>query len=149
MLTATQGEAIMHHNFHEYRPVKPNLPGRANGVLVSIETSKATGYAIENLQDRGFLFVSPMQGVYEGQIVGEHNRDKDLTVNVTRLKALTNMRSAGADKTVPLRPPMQFSMEMALEYIEEDELVEITPLSIRMRKLFLKEADRKKYDRHK
>ena len=149
MLTATQGEAIMHHNFHEYRPVKPNLPGRANGVLVSIETSKATGYAIENLQDRGFLFVAPMQAVYEGQIVGEHNRDKDLTVNVTRLKALTNMRSAGADKTVPLRPPMQFSMEMALEYIEEDELVEITPQSIRMRKLFLKEADRKKYDRHK
>ena len=118
-------------------------------MLVSIETSKATGYAIENLQDRGFLFVAPMQAVYEGQIVGEHNRDKDLTVNVTRLKALTNMRSAGADKTVPLRPPMQFSMEMALEYIEEDELVEITPQSIRMRKLFLKEADRKKYDRHK
>jgi GTP-binding protein len=147
MLTATQGMAIMHHNFHEFRPIKPSLEGRANGVLISIETAKATGYAIENLQDRGFLFVEPMESVYEGQIVGEHNRDKDLTVNVTRLKALTNMRSAGADKTVPLRPPLEFSMEAALEYIEEDELVEITPENIRMRKLWLKENDRKKHSR--
>jgi len=147
MMTATQGTAILHHNFLEYRQVKGQLEGRANGVLISIETSKATGYAIEALQDRGFLFVSPMQAVYEGQVVGEHNRDKDLTVNVTRLKALTNMRSAGADKNVPLRPPMQFSMEMALEYIEEDELVEITPQSIRMRKIYLKENERKKHSR--
>ncbi len=149
MLTATQGTAIMHHNFHEYRPVKGTMAGRANGVLISIETSKATGYAIEALQDRGMLFVSPMQAVYEGQIVGENNRDNDLTVNVTRAKALTNMRSAGAEKNVPLRPPMQFSMEMALEYIEDDELVEITPDSIRMRKLFLKEPERKRSSRGK
>ncbi|MGL6073379.1 MAG: translational GTPase TypA [Fimbriiglobus sp.] len=149
MLTGTQGTAIMHHNFAEYRPLKAALPGRANGVLISIETSKATAYAIEGLQDRGELFVGPMEAVYEGQVVGEHNRDKDLTVNVTRLKALTNMRSAGADKTVPLRPPTEFSMESALEYIEDDELVEITPKSIRMRKIHLKEADRKRYDRSK
>ena len=149
MLTATQGTAIMHHNFHEYRPVKGTMAGRANGVLISSETSKATAYAIEMLQDRGLLFVSPMQAVYEGQVVGENNRDNDLTVNVTRAKALTNMRSAGADKNVPLRPPMQFSMEMALEYIEDDELVEITPQSIRMRKLFLKEPERKRSSRGK
>ncbi len=147
MLTATQGTAIMHHNFHEYRPVKGSLDGRANGVLISIETSKATAYSIEGLQDRGSFFVAPMQAVYEGQIVGENNRDKDLTVNVTKPKALTNMRSAGADKTTPLKPPTQFSMEMALEYIEEDELVEITPESIRMRKLYLKESERRKHGR--
>ncbi len=147
MLTATQGTAIMHHNFLEYRPMKGELEGRANGVLISIETNKATAYSIENLQDRGSFFVAPMQMVYEGQIVGENNRDKDLTVNVTKPKALTNMRSAGADKTVPLRPPTQFSMEMALEYIEDDELVEITPQSIRMRKLYLKENERKKHGR--
>ena len=147
MLTATQGTAIMHHNFHEYRPVKATIPGRAAGVLISSETSKATGYAIEGLQDRGSLFVAPMEAVYEGQVVGEHCRDNDLTVNVTREKKLTNMRSAGADKTVPLKPPTKFSMEMALEYIEDDELVEITPESIRMRKMFLKESDRKKFER--
>ena len=147
MLTATQGNAIMHHNFLEYRPVKGNLEGRANGVMISIDTNKATGYSIEGLQDRGLLFVSPMEAVYEGQVVGQHNRDKDLTVNVTRPKALTNMRSAGADKTVPLKPPVRFSMEMALEYIEDDELVEITPEAIRMRKMFLREGDRKKHGR--
>ncbi len=147
MLTATQGTAIMHHNFLEYRPLKGALPGRANGVLISIETAKATGYAIEGLQDRGMLFVNPMQAVYEGQVVGEHNRDKDLTVNVTRPKALTNMRSSGADNKVSLKPPVQFSLEMALEYIEEDELVEITPQSFRMRKLWLKENERKKHGR--
>jgi GTP-binding protein len=147
MLTATQGTAIMHHNFLEYRPVKGALDGRANGVLISLETSKATAYAIEGLQERGSLFVAPMEPVYEGQIVGESNRDKDLTVNVTRLKPLTNMRAAGSDKTVPLKPPVKFSLEMALEYIEDDELVEITPAAVRMRKLYLKENDRKKFER--
>ncbi|MFO0851487.1 MAG: translational GTPase TypA [Gemmataceae bacterium] len=147
MLTATQGTAIMHHNFLEYRPVKGALDGRANGVLISLETSKATAYAIEGLQERGSLFVAPMEPVYEGQVVGESNRDKDLTVNVTRLKALTNMRAAGSDKTVPLKPPVKFSLEMALEYIEDDELVEITPAAVRMRKLYLKENERKKFER--
>ncbi|OWK43719.1 translational GTPase TypA [Fimbriiglobus ruber] len=149
MLTATQGTAIMHHNFHEYRPIKAGIPGRAAGVLISSETAKATAYAIESLQERGSLFVAPMEPVYAGQLVGEHCRDNDLTVNVTREKALTNMRSAGADKVSPLKPPVDFSMEMALEYIEDDELVEITPDAIRMRKIYLREADRKKFDRHR
>ena len=147
MLTATQGTAIMHHNFLDYRPAKAQEMGRAAGVLVSIETSKTTGYAIEALQDRGAFFVAPGENVYEGQIVGEHCRDNDLTVNVTRLKPLTNMRAAGSDKTVPLKPPLKYSLEMALEYIDDDELVEITPTSLRMRKLFLKESDRKRSGR--
>jgi GTP-binding protein len=149
MLTATQGTAIMHHNFLEYRPVKGTFPGRANGVLISTETAKATAYAIEGLQERGLLFVRPMEPVYEGQVVGENARDKDMTVNVTRLKALTNMRSAGADKNVPLKPPVELALEAALEYIEDDELVEITPKAHRMRKVFLKESERKKADRSK
>ncbi|HEX4613330.1 MAG TPA: translational GTPase TypA, partial [Urbifossiella sp.] len=147
MMSGTQGMAIMHHNFLEYRPVKGTFPGRPNGVLISLETSKATGYAIEGLQERGTLFVRPMEPVYEGQIVGENSRDKDMTVNVTRLKALTNMRSAGADKTVPLKPPLEFALEASLEYIEDDELVEVTPTAHRMRKIYLKEGDRKKHER--
>ena len=149
MMTATQGNAIMHHNFHDYRIARPGMPGRSAGVLISIETSKTTGYAIEALQDRGVLFVDPQEPVYEGQVVGEHCRDNDLTVNVTRLKALTNMRASGSDKTVSLKPPMRFSMEMALEYIDDDELVEITPKFLRMRKLFLKENERKRSGRGK
>jgi GTP-binding protein len=147
MLTATQGTAIMHHNFHEYRPLKAAIPGRSAGVFISKETSKATAYAMEDLQERGTLFVGAMEAVYEGQVVGEHCRDNDLTVNVTREKKLTNMRASGSDKSAQLKPPANFSLEMALEYIEDDELVEITPESIRMRKIHLKEADRKKYDR--
>ena len=149
MLTATQGLAIMHHNFLEYRPVKGAFPGRPNGVMISLETAKATAYAIEGLQERGLLFVRPMEEVYEGQVVGENARDKDMTVNVTRLKALTNMRSAGADKNVPLKPPVELALEAALEYIEDDELVEVTPTAHRMRKVYLKESDRKKFDRQK
>ncbi len=147
MLTGTQGTAIMHHNFHEYRPLKSGMPGRSAGVLISLETAKATGYAIEGLQDRGMLFVSPQEPVYEGQVVGEHCRDNDLTVNVTREKKLTNMRASGSDKTVSLKPPQEFSLEMALEYIDDDELVEITPNFQRMRKIYLKENERKRSDR--
>ncbi len=144
MMTATQGTAILHHNFHEYRPLKSNIPGRALGVLISIETEKATAYAIDGLQDRGTLFVSPQEAVYGGQIVGEHCRENDLTVNVTRKKPLTNMRASGSDKAASTKPPRDFSMEMALEYIEDDELVEITPKQIRMRKVFLSEGERKR-----
>ena len=115
--------------------------------MVSTETGKATAYALEGLQDRGILFVAPMEPVYEGQVVGEHNRDNDLPVNVTREKKLTNMRAAGSDKTVPLKPPLKFSLEMALEYIDDDELVEITPSAVRMRKILLRESDRKKFER--
>ena len=147
MLSATQGLAIMHHNYADYRPAKSAIDGRSAGVLISTETSKATGYAIEAIQERGDLFVGPMEPVYEGQIVGEHCRDNDLTVNVTREKKLTNMRASGAEKNTPLKPPREFSLEMALEYIEEDELVEITPKQIRMRKLYLRENERKKMSR--
>ncbi|HJZ53408.1 MAG TPA: translational GTPase TypA [Gemmataceae bacterium] len=149
MLTATQGTAIMHHNFLEYRPLKASMPGRANGVMVSTETGKATGYAIEGLQERGILFVGPMEPVYEGQVVAEHCRDNDLPVNITREKKLTNIRSATSEVKTVIKQPRDFSLEMALEYIEDDELVEVTPKSIRMRKTYLKESDRKKFERQK
>ncbi|MGL4549988.1 MAG: translational GTPase TypA, partial [Gemmataceae bacterium] len=147
MMTATSGMAILHHNFYEYRPVKPALGGRPAGVMVSTETAKATAFAIENLQERGALFVSPQDLVYEGQVVAEHCRDNDLPVNVTREKKLTNMRASGSEKTVPIKPARVFSLEAALEYIEDDELVEITPKSIRIRKVWLKENDRKRHER--
>jgi GTP-binding protein len=147
MLTATNGMAMMHHNFHEYQPVKPNLPGRQNGVMVSTETAKATANAIENLQERGILFVGHMEPVYEGQIVAEHCRDNDLPVNVCREKKLTNMRSSTAEIKTVIKPPRKFELEAALEYIEDDELVEITPESIRLRKVLLKESDRKRAER--
>jgi GTP-binding protein len=137
----------MHHNFHEYRPLKSSMPGRALGVMVATETGKATAYSIEGLQDRGSLFVSPMEPVYEGQVVGEHCRDNDLPVNIAREKKLTNIRSATSEIKTVLKQPRDFSLEMALEYIEDDELVEITPKAIRMRKTYLKEADRKKFAR--
>ncbi len=145
VLTATQGTAIMHHNFHEYRPVKSTIPGRATGVYISKETGKVTAYSTEDLS--GALFVAPPDAVYEGQIVGEQPRDNDMVVNVTRMKPLTNMRASGSDKAAVLKPPRDFSMESALEYIEDDELVEITPKSIRMRKMYLKEGDRKRSGR--
>ncbi len=149
MMTATSGQAIMHHNFYEYQPLRPAIGGRVNGVMVSTETGKATAHAIENLQERGAMFVAPMEPVYEGQVVAEHCRDNDLPVNVCREKKLTNMRAAGAEKTVPIKPPRQFSLETALEYIEDDELVEVTPEAIRLRKIYLKENDRKKVARQR
>jgi GTP-binding protein len=148
LMTATSGLAIMHHNFYEYQPIRAAIGGRANGVMVSTETGKATAHAIENLQERGILFVAPMETVYEGQVVAEHCRDNDLPVNICREKKLTNMRASGSEKTVPLKPPRQFSLETALEYIAEDELVEITPKAIRLRKMLLKETDRKRFERH-
>ena len=147
MMTATSGQAIMHHNFYEYQLLRAAIGGRANGVMVSTETGKATGHAIENLQERGILFVAPMEPVYEGQVVAEYCRDNDLPVNICREKKLTNVRAAGAEKTVPLKPPRQFSLETALEYIAEDELVEVTPKAIRLRNTYLKENDRKRFAR--
>ena len=147
LLNATQGEAIMHHNFYEYQPIRGTIPSRLNGVLLSTETGRTTPFALDGLQDRGTLFVTAPENVYEGQIVGEHCRDNDLMVNVCREKKLTNMRAASADKSIILKPPRQMTLELALEYIEEDELVEVTPTAIRLRKLFLKENDRKKQAR--
>ena len=120
---------------------------RVNGVLVSTETGRATAHALENLQERGILFVGPGEQVYEGQVCGEHCRDNDLPVNVCREKKLTNVRASGAEKNILLKPPRQMTLELALEYIEDDELVEVTPRSIRMRKTYLKESDRKKIAR--
>ncbi len=147
LLNATNGLAIMHHNFYDYQPVRGDIPARINGVMVSTEMGQATTYAIENLQERGILFVAPQEQVYEGMIVGEHCRDNDLPVNICREKKLTNIRSATSEKTIPLKAPRRLTLELALEYIEEDELVEITPKSIRLRKMHLKEADRRKLAR--
>jgi GTP-binding protein len=147
MMTATSGLAIMHHNFYDYQPVRGGIPGRLNGVMVSTETGRSTAYALDNLQDRGLLFIGAGEQVYEGQVVGEHCRENDLPVNVCREKKLTNMRASGSDKAIILKPPRQMTLEQALEYIEEDEYVEVTPTSLRLRKTYLKENDRKRFAR--
>jgi GTP-binding protein len=144
LLTATNGTAIMHHNFYEYEFLRGAIPGRQNGVLIANETGQVTAYALEGLADRGVMLVSPGDQVYAGQVVGEHCRENDLDVNVCRAKKLTNMRAAGADKTVVLKPPRELTLELALEFIEDDELVEITPDAIRLRKRLLTENDRKR-----
>ncbi len=147
LLTATQGEAIMHHSFLRFSPVTGQIPHRLQGVLISLETGAVTTYALEMLADRGVMFVTPQEKVYIGQIIGEHNRDNDLTVNITRFKHLTNMRVSNKEATVTLKAPRKMSLEQALEYIEDDELVELTPKSIRIRKKILDESMRKRADR--
>ncbi len=147
ILTATQGEAIMHHRFDRFEPVTGDRLGRQAGVLIAIETGQVTAYAVENLADRGVLFVKPGDPVYVGQIVGEHSRDNDLTVNITREKQLTNVRNANKEATVSLKAPRQITLESALEYVEEDELVEITPGAVRLRKRLLDEGARRRADR--
>jgi GTP-binding protein len=147
ILTASQGGAIMHHSFLRFDPVSGEVPHRLQGVLVSLETNQVTTHACENLADRGVLFVVPGDKVYTGQIVGEHNRDNDLTVNITRLKHLTNIRAASKEATVVLKAPRKLSLEQAMEYIEDDELVEVTPKAIRLRKKILDESMRKRAER--
>ncbi len=144
MLTATQGEAIMTHRFKEFQPYKGEVPGRINGSLISMETGTAIPYSIFNLQERGSFFVEPGEEVYEGQVVGENSRPGDLVVNLTKTKKLTNIRASGSDEKIRLTPPIKFSLEEALEYIQEDEYVEVTPKSIRLRKILLKEHERKR-----
>ncbi len=144
LLTATAGEAIMTHRFIEFQPHKGDLPKRQNGSLLAMETGKAIPYSIYNLQDRGHFFVEANEEIYEGQLVGENTRPGDLTVNLTKTKKLSNMRSSGADEKVKLIPPKKFTLEEALEYIMDDEYVEVTPKSIRLRKIYLKDFDRKK-----
>ncbi|MCE3238517.1 MAG: typA [Gammaproteobacteria bacterium] len=144
-LTMTSGTGIMHHVFSHYGPaVKGEIPHRQNGVLISNQAGVALAYALWNLQDRGRMLISPQTEVYEGMIVGIHTRDNDLVVNVTKAKQLTNIRAAGSDENILLIPPILMSLEQALEFIEDDELVEITPKSIRVRKKFLKEHERKR-----
>lgn len=144
MLTATAGEAVVAHRFTAFEPYKGEIEKRNNGSLVALETGTAFAYALDKLQDRGKFFIAPQEEIYEGQVIGEHIRSEDLVVNVTKSKKLTNMRASGADDKVRLAPPIRFSLEEALEYIREDELVEITPASIRLRKTFLKEHERKR-----
>ena len=149
LLNATQGTAIMHHRFKGYLPAEGEVPSRSNGVLVSTVSGKAVAFALDSLQQRSDLFVSPGDPIYEGMIVGENARDNDLNVNPSKEKKLTNMRASGSDDNVLLKPPRLMSLEAALEYIEEDELVEITPAAIRLRKILLKEADRRRDARSK
>ncbi|MCB0599909.1 MAG: translational GTPase TypA, partial [Saprospiraceae bacterium] len=147
LMNATAGEAILAHRFIKYEPMKGAIPGRVMGSLISMEAGKAIAYSINNLQDRGKFFVSPMDPVYEGQVIGENNRPMDLVINVTKTKKLTNIRAANADDKVSIAPAIKFTLEEALEYIQSDEYVEVTPKSIRLRKIYLNENDRKRYSR--
>ncbi|MCA9138905.1 MAG: translational GTPase TypA, partial [Planctomycetales bacterium] len=147
LLNATRGTAVIHHRFESYRPVEPEVPRRANGVLISMVAGRTMPFALFALQDRSDLFVPAGIEVYEGMIVGENARDNDMNVNPCREKKLTNMRASGSDENVILKPPRDMSLEAALEYIEDDELVEVTPESIRLRKILLKESDRRRNNR--
>ena len=145
LLTATAGEAIMSHRFLEYQPFKGEIPGRLSGSLISMENGKAIPYSIDKLQDRGKFFVDPNEDIYEGQVIGENSRGDDMTVNVTKTKKLSNVRSSGADDKARIIPAIKFSLEEALEYIQKDEYVEVTPKSLRLRKIYLSETDRKRF----
>jgi GTP-binding protein len=145
LLTATAGEAIMSHRFLEYQPMKGDIPQRQNGSLVSMELGKSIPYSIDKLQDRGKFFVDPGEDIYEGQVIGENSRGDDMTINITKTKKLSNVRSSGADDKARIIPAIKFSLEEALEYIQKDEYVEVTPKHIRLRKIYLTENDRKRY----
>ena len=147
LLNATKGTAVIHHRFESYRALEADLPGRANGVLVSMVVGKAVGFALDGLQERAEMFVAPGDEVYEGMVVGENSRSGDMDVNPTREKKLTNIRAAGSDRNILLKPPRILSLEAALEYISDDELVEITPNSLRLRKTLLSQNARKRATR--
>ena len=147
VLTASQGEAIMAHRFKEYQPYKGEIDRRTNGSMIAMESGTAFAYAIDKLQDRGKFFIYPQDEVYAGQVVGEHVHENDLVINVTKSKKLTNMRASGSDDKARIIPPVIFSLEEALEYIKEDEYVEVTPKSMRMRKIILDENERKRANR--
>jgi GTP-binding protein len=144
LLTATSGEAVVTHRFIEYQPYKGEIPGRQNGSLISMENGNAIAYSLNALQDRGKFFVEINEPVYEGQVIGENNRPGDLTVNVTKTKKLSNVRAAGSDDKMRIAPPIKFTLEEALEYIQADEYVEVTPQNIRLRKILLNAEDRKR-----
>jgi GTP-binding protein len=144
LMNATAGEAIMSHRFVAFQPYKGAIPGRINGSLIALENGSAIPFSLNNLQERGRFFIEPNSEVYEGQVIGEHTRPNDLVVNVVKTKKMSNMRSSGADEKVKIPPPVQFTLEEALEYIQGDEYVEVTPSSMRLRKIFLKESERKR-----
>ncbi|OKL39356.1 translational GTPase TypA [Pontibacter flavimaris] len=147
VLTATAGEAIMNHRFQSYEPFKGPIPGRNNGSIISMETGPGTAYSIDKLQDRGVFFVDPGVDVYMGQVIGEHNRQNDITVNIQKGKKLTNMRASGSDDNAKIAPAKNFSLEEAMEYIQKDEYLEVTPKSLRMRKIYLDENERNRMAR--
>jgi GTP-binding protein len=147
MLTATAGEAVMAHRFSEYKPWKGPIPGRSNGVLLSKNTATTTGYSMDKLQDRGSFFIDAGEEVYSGQIIGEHIKPGDLIVNATEPKKLTNMRASGTDDANRIAPKIQMSLEECMEYIQQDECIEITPQSIRLRKIMLDENDRARFQK--
>jgi GTP-binding protein len=146
-MTLTRGTGLMSHIFDGFAPIKGEIPDRHNGVLVSNEDGEAVAYALFNLQERGRMFVNPGEKLYEGMIIGIHSRDNDLVVNPIKTKKLTNIRAAGKDDAILLTPPIELTLEYAVEFIADDELVEVTPVSIRIRKRYLKEQDRKKASR--
>jgi GTP-binding protein len=146
ILNVTSGEGIMHHRFYQYEFFKGSITQRQNGVLISMHEGQSTAYAIDSLQDRGKFFIDPGDVVYRGQIVGEYNKENDIEVHVQRGKKLTNMRASGADKAAKIAPAIKFTLEESLEYIKDDELVEVTPKSIRMRKLYLDPTERKRFN---
>ena len=148
LLNVTAGEAIVTHRFKEYQPYKGEIPGRINGSLIVMEQGEAIAYSLHNLQDRGKFFINPGEEVYEGQVIGENNRNGDLVINVTKTKKLTNMRASGSDEKMKIAPPLKHTLEEALEYIQADEYVEVTPKSIRLRKIYLNENDRKRYGKN-
>ncbi len=149
LLNATQGTAVMHHRFEAYHPTSGDVPGRANGVLVSMSPGKAVAFGLDGLQERAEMFIAPGEEVYEGMIVGENSRTGDMPVNPTKEKKLTNMRASGSDRNIILKPPRVLTLEEALEYIEDDELVEVTPSIIRLRKVLLLETDRRRAARQR
>ena len=144
MLTLSAGEAIMAHRFYEYQPYKGDIEKRTNGSLIAMESGTAYAYAIDKLQDRGRFFIFPQDEVYAGQVVGESSKEGDIVVNVTKSKKLTNVRASGSDEKARIIPPVVFSLEEALEYIKEDEYVEVTPTKLRLRKIILDENERKR-----
>ncbi len=144
LLTASQGEAVIAHRFKEYQPYKGDIEGRSNGALVSLETGDSSAYSMNKLLDRGRFFIDPGEEIYGGQVVGEHTRERDLNINICKTKKLTNVRAAGSDEKIVLPPPIKMSLEEMLEYIREDEMVEITPHHLRMRKIFLDPLQRKR-----
>ena len=144
LLNVTAGQAIVTHRFKEYQPYKGEIPGRINGSLIVMEQGEAIAYSLHNLQDRGKFFINPGEPVYEGQVIGEHSRSGDLVINVTKTKKLTNMRASGSDEKMKIAPPLKHTLEEALEYIQADEYVEVTPQSIRLRKIYLTENERKR-----
>jgi GTP-binding protein len=147
MMNATRGRAIMHHSFERYEPMRGAIPQRKTGVMIATTTGQVTAYALDALYDRGLFFVEPGEKVYEGQVVGEHCKDNDIPVNVVKAKQLTNIRAASKDDAAKVKPARKMSLEAAMEYIQENELVEICPSSIRIRKRLLKETDRRRLAR--